>query len=70
MAEVAELEARVVELESLLARQERLLDELNGEVLRLNRLHERLVVRFEEAEARREEMPFRLIGGEPPPPHY
>lgn len=65
------LEARIVNLESLLARQERLLDELNGEVLRLNRLHERLAARFEAHEAHQEEeSAFRLLSEEPPPPHY
>lgn len=64
-------EARLVELESLLARQERLLDDLNAEVLRLNRLHERLLKRFEEHEAHQDEAAdFRLLADEPPPPHY
>ena len=64
-------EARLVELESLLARQERLLDDLNAEVLRLNRLHERLLKRFEEHEAHQDEAAdFHLLADEPPPPHY
>jgi uncharacterized coiled-coil protein SlyX len=64
------LEARIIELESLLARQERLLDELNEEILRLNRLHERLLLRIEAQEARANEVAIRALSDEPPPPHY
>ena len=66
-----EVEARLVALESLLARQERYLDELNGEILRLNRLHERLLQRFEAHEARQsDDEALRALGDEPLPPHY
>jgi uncharacterized coiled-coil protein SlyX len=64
------LEARIIELESLLARQERFLDELNDEILRLNRLHDRLLLRIEAQEARANEVSIRSLAEEPPPPHY
>lgn len=64
------LEARIIELESLLARQERFLDELNDEILRLNRLHDRLLLRMEAQEARANEVSIRTLAEEPPPPHY
>ncbi len=65
------LERRIVELESLLTRQERLTDELSGEILRLNRLLERLTLRFEEHETRQTEAAdIRSLSEEPPPPHY
>lgn len=70
MATIESLEARIIELESLLARQERLLDDLNDEILRLNRLHDRLTVRLEAQEQRANEMSIRTLAEEPPPPHY
>jgi len=66
-----ELERRIVELESLLTRQERMCDDLSAEILRLNRLIERLTLRFEEHETRQAEAAdIRLLADEPPPPHY
>lgn len=66
-----ELERRIVELESLLTRQERLTDDLSGEILRLNHLLERLTRRFEEHETRQAEAAdIRSLADEPPPPHY
>ncbi len=65
------LEARIIELESLLARQERLMDDLSGEILRLNRLVELLSRRLEAHEARHA-VPdsIRPLTEEVPPPHY
>ncbi|MBQ9694561.1 MAG: SlyX family protein, partial [Kiritimatiellae bacterium] len=58
-------------LESMLMRQERMLDDLNAEVLRLNRLFERLEGRFEAHEARQENtLLLRPLSEDPPPPHY
>lgn len=70
MSNLNPLETRIIELESLLARQERLLDELNEEILRLNRLHDRLLLRIEAQEARANEVAIRALSEEPPPPHY
>lgn len=70
MSTLDSLEKRIIELESLLARQERLLDDFNEEILRLNRLHERLLTRMEAQEARANEIAIRTLSEEPPPPHY
>ncbi len=65
------IETRVVELESLLMRQEQMIDALNEEVLRLNRLFERLSLRFEEHEVRQAAAAeIRSLAEEVPPPHY
>ncbi len=64
------LEERIVNLESILAEQDRLLDALNAEILRLNRLHDRLAERLEAHEARLGAQPIRTLAEEPPPPHY
>lgn len=70
MTTLQTLEERIVQLESLLARQERLLDDLSDEILRLNRLHERLTRRVELQENRANELGIRTLSEEPPPPHY
>lgn len=65
------LERRVINLESIIAEQDRLLDALNEEILRLNRLHERLLVRLEAHEVKHEaDLNLRPLSDEPPPPHY
>lgn len=65
------LERRIINLESIIAEQDRLLDALNEEILRLNRLHERLLVRLEAHEAKHEaDLNLRPLSDEPPPPHY
>lgn len=64
-------EDRLITLESLLTRQERVIDELSAEILRLNTLFERLEHRFESHEARQENaLLLRPLSEEPPPPHY
>ena len=68
-----DLERRIVNLESIIAEQDRLLDALNAEILRLNRLHETLSARLQAHEARHEADAAPLItplSEEPPPPHY
>lgn len=71
MADIEELERRIVDLEMLLARQERLSDDLSSEILRLNRLHEAATARLDAFERRMaEEAAVRPIAEEPPPPHY
>lgn len=66
-----ELQERIVRLEMILAQQDRLLDDLSAEILRLNKLHERLVARFEAYTTQREnEALIRPLSEEPPPPHY
>lgn len=71
MATSDALEDRIVTLEILLTRQERTIDELNAEILRLNRIVERLEQRLEAHEARQENaLLLRPLADEPPPPHY
>ena len=71
MTESERLNERLVDLESMLMRQERTIDDLNAEILRLNRLFERLEGRFEAHEARQDnELMLRPLSEEPPPPHY
>jgi uncharacterized coiled-coil protein SlyX len=71
MSELEALNDRIVSLEMLLTRQERTIDELNGEILRLNRIVERLEQRFEAHEARQDNaLNIRPLSEEPPPPHY
>ncbi len=67
----ATLEARIINLETIIAQQDRTIDALNAEILRLNQLHEHLVARFEAAESRRESEGYiRALADEVPPPHY
>ena len=71
MPTVDELNERIIDLEMIIARMERTLDDYNEELLRLDRLHCDLEKRFETAEARRaEEANIRALEDEPPPPHY
>ncbi len=71
MATPEALEQRIIDLELLLTRQERMSDELSAEILRLNRLVERLTLRFEEHETRQAEAAeIRTLAEEAPPPHY
>ncbi len=66
-----ELEQRVTHLESIIAEQDRLLDALNGEILRLNRLHEALAARLSAHEALHDaDLGLPAAGDEPPPPHW
>lgn len=67
----AALERRIIELETIVTEQDRLLDALNEEILRLNHLHERLLARLEAHEAKHEaDLNLRPLSEEPPPPHY
>ncbi len=71
MNELEVLKNRMTTLESLLTRQERMMDELSAEILRLNTLFERLERRFEAYAVRQETaQSIRLLSEEPPPPHY
>lgn len=71
MATVEELVQRVIDLEMLLARQERLADDLSSEIIRLNRLHEAASARMDAFERKMTEADaVRPLSEEPPPPHY
>ncbi len=66
-----DLEARIIHLETIIAQQDRLLDDLNEEILRLNRQHEKLMARFDAFETRQDNASFiRPLSEEVPPPHY
>lgn len=64
------LENRIIDLEMTLAHQERLIDELSEEILKLNTRYERLLARFEDHEAQQDTPTIRSLLDEPPPPHY
>ncbi len=65
------MEKRIIHLEMIVAQQDRLIDALSAEILRLNQLYEHLSARLEAAEARRESEGYiRPLSEEVPPPHY
>lgn len=71
MTDIQTLHDRIVTLEMLATQQERTIDDLNQEILRLNRIVERLEQRFEAHEARQDNaLNIRPLSEEPPPPHY
>lgn len=71
MSDLNAFNERIITLESLLTQQERMIDELNDEILRLNRIVERLEQRFEAHEAQQDNaLMLRPLSEEPPPPHY
>lgn len=65
-----DLEKHIIDLEMALAHQERLIDELSDEILKLNTRYDRLLARFEDHEAQQDAPTFRSLLDEPPPPHY
>ncbi len=66
-----ELESRIIHLESIIAQQDRVIDTLSEEILRLNRLYEKLVGRVDAFETRQaNESLIRPLSEEVPPPHY
>lgn len=65
-----DLEKHIIDLEMALAHQERLIDELSDEILKLNTRYDRLLARFEDHEAQQDAPSIRSLLDEPPPPHY
>ncbi len=61
------LEQRIIDLEMLFARQERLCDDLSAEILRLNQRLDTLTRHLRRLEER---TPFTPPAEEVPPPHY
>ncbi len=64
------LEKRLVDIEVFLANQERILDDLNAEVLRLSRLLSLLDQKIEALKDRSAEALVKPLSEETPPPHY
>lgn len=63
-------EQRLTAIEVCLANQERVLDDLNAEVLRLSRLIGILEQKIDSLKAREAETLVKPLSEETPPPHY
>ncbi|MBQ7413208.1 MAG: SlyX family protein [Alphaproteobacteria bacterium] len=64
------MEQRLTDIEICLAEQERMLDDLNTEVLRLAKLVSALEKQVEMLKAERTETLVKPLSEETPPPHY
>ena len=64
------MEQRLTDIEICLAEQERMLDDLNTEVLRLAKLVSVLEKQVERLKAERTETLVKPLSEETPPPHY
>ena len=61
---------RLTDIEICLAEQERMLDDLNTEVLRLSKIVKVLGKQIEQLKAERDETLVKPLSEETPPPHY
>ena len=64
------MEDRLTNIEISLSEQERMLDDLNTEVLRLAKIVTTLEKQIEQLKAEREETLVKPLSEETPPPHY
>ena len=64
------MQERLNNIEMCLAEQERILDDLNTEVLRLTKIVSNLEKQIEQLKAEREESLVKPLSEETPPPHY
>ena len=64
------MQERLNNIEMCLAEQERILDDLNTEVLRLTKIVANLEKQVEQLKAEREESLVKPLSEETPPPHY
>jgi len=64
------MEDRLTNIEMALSEQERMLDDLNTEVLRLSKLVSVLEKQIEQLKAEKEETLVKPLSEETPPPHY
>ena len=64
------MEKRLTEIEIYLAEQERILEDLNTEVLRLSKQVAFLEKQVEQLKAEKEETLVKPLSEETPPPHY
>ena len=64
------MEERLTNIEVCLAEQEKILEELNGEVLRLSKQITSLQTQLDRLKAEQEETLVKPLSEETPPPHY
>ena len=64
------MENRLTNIEISLSEQERMLDDLNTEVLRLSKIVAFLEKQIEQLKAEKEETLVKPLSEETPPPHY
>ncbi len=64
------MEDRLTDIEIALSEQERMIDDLSSEVLRLSKLVAALEKQVERLKAEREETLVKPLSEETPPPHY
>ena len=64
------MENRLTNIEISLSEQERMLDDLNTEVLRLSKIVAVLEKQIEQLKAEKEETLVKPLSEETPPPHY
>ena len=64
------MQKRLNNIEMCLSEQERVLDDLNSEVLRLAKVVTNLEKQVEQLKAEREESLVKPLSEETPPPHY
>ena len=64
------MQKRLDNIEMCLSEQERVLDDLNSEVLRLAKVVANLEKQVEQLKAEREESLVKPLSEETPPPHY
>lgn len=64
------MEYRLTDIEIALSEQERMIDDLSSEVLRLSKLVAALEKQVERLKAEREETLVKPLSEETPPPHY
>jgi len=64
------MQKRLDNIEMCLSEQERVLDDLNSEVLRLTKIVAILEKQIEQLKAEREESLVKPLSEETPPPHY
>ena len=64
------MQERLNNIEMCLAEQERVLEDLNTEVLRLTKIVANLEKQVEQLKAEREETLVKPLSEETPPPHY
>ena len=64
------MEDRLTNIEISLSEQERMLDDLNTEVLRLSKIVTILEKQIEQLKAEKEETLVKPLSEETPPPHY
>lgn len=65
-----DLNERLTNLEMYVANQEKVMDELNSELIRLSKLTDKLVAQNKVLMEALKESPVKPLSEETPPPHY